>query len=441
MRTRMSCTAALGFALLVPATAMAVDYPAPSNPAKPGKRPTNTRTLKVCKHGKRCIKTIQKAVNKAHAGDTIKVANGTYKEGVIVKGHKKDFLTFIGNVRNPRKVVLEGKGLRGAPAQNGIQVNAANSVTIKGFLARHYRGNGFFAVNVDGYKLTNLVAEQTGAYGVYAFNSKGGEISNSEAYYNNDAGFYIGQTPKQTKPKRSIAKNLRAWGNAIGWSGTNMRYVTITKSEFFNNGVGVAPNALESEKFLPAEDNVISDNDIFWNNFNYYRGAPFKPKKFGGTFNLPPGIGVLMLGVRTTKLDGNRIYGNYLSGLVLITDIALDKQKQFADPISIEVTNNQFGLGGQDLNARDMAYDGSGRNNCFQGNDLHSPLMPADGNTFATCPGPNPNHADSSVLVDGAGWLTDDTHEKYWVKNPHAPHKGYNPLEHWSPTFEPGGDL
>ncbi len=61
--------------------------------------------------------------------------------------------------------------------------------------------------------------------------------------WNNDAGFYIGQTPKQTKPTRSIATNLKAYGNVIGWSGTNMRYVTITKSQFWNNGTGIIPNA------------------------------------------------------------------------------------------------------------------------------------------------------------------------------------------------------
>ena len=54
-------------------------------------------------------------------------------------------------------------------------------------------------------------------------------MANSEAYYDNDAGFYIGQTPQQAKPIRSIVRNVDGWGNPIGFSGTNMRYVTITK--------------------------------------------------------------------------------------------------------------------------------------------------------------------------------------------------------------------
>ena len=53
-----------------------------------------------------------------------------------------------------------------------------------------------------------------------------------------------------------------------------MRYVTITKSRFYNNALGIAPNALDGEKYPPAEDNVIIDNDIFWNNFNFHEGKP-----------------------------------------------------------------------------------------------------------------------------------------------------------------------
>ena len=61
-----------------------------------------------------------------------------------------------------------------------------------------------------------------------------------------------------------------------------MRYVTITKSRFYNNALGIAPNALDSEKYPPAEDNVIIDNDIFWNNFNFHQGnPPFAVRKDG----------------------------------------------------------------------------------------------------------------------------------------------------------------
>jgi hypothetical protein len=254
--------------LLVPATAMAVDYPPPSDPGKPGKRPKHTHTLKVCKHGKKCFKTIQRAVDKAHKGDTIKVAAGTYKAPVKISGSKKAYLRLIGNPAKPRSVVIDLKSQKGAKAQNGVLINSAPNVEVSGFYLKNYKANGVFAVNTSDYDMNHLVAGYGGGYGLYAFNSKGGRMTDSEAFYNNDSGYYVGQTPPQTKPKRTFAKNLVAWGNVIGWSGTNMRYTTITKSVFYDNAVGVVPNALDSEKFAPAEDNVIVDNDVFWNNFN-----------------------------------------------------------------------------------------------------------------------------------------------------------------------------
>ena len=112
-------------------------------------------------------------------------------------------------------------------------------------------------------------------------------MENSEASYNNDSGFYIGQTPKQTTPERSIVRNVKSFGNVLGFSGTNMRYVTITKSQWFNNGTGIVPNALDTEKYAPPEDNVITDNDIFWNNFNYYAGRAVQAEEAGDRRAVP----------------------------------------------------------------------------------------------------------------------------------------------------------
>src|SRR3954465_431790 len=105
MRIRGLGTSLAAAMLLVPATAMAVDYPAPTDPGKPGKRPKHTHTLKVCKHGKNCFKTIQKAIDKAHKGATIKLAAGTCHGGVTIKGSKKAYLRLIGNPNKPRTVV------------------------------------------------------------------------------------------------------------------------------------------------------------------------------------------------------------------------------------------------------------------------------------------------------------------------------------------------
>jgi hypothetical protein len=435
MRIRMMGTSLAAAALLLPASAMAVDYPPPSDPGSPPTRPIHTHTLKVCKK-KSCFKTIQKAVNKAKAGDTIKIAAGTYREGVKISGRKKAFLRLIGNPRKPRSVVIDSKGVKGAAAQNGVLINGANNVEVSGIYARHYKGNGFFAVNVTGYDFNHLVAGYGGTYGVYAFNSKGGKITDSEAFYNNDAGFYVGQTPVQTKPKRTIARNLTSWGNVIGWSGTNMRYVTITKGRWFDNAVGIVPNALDSEKFAPAEDNVISDNDVFWNNFNYTAGAPFQVRQSATSFPYPPGLGIVLFGGRRNIVQNNRVYGNWLVGIATIKQFIL-KQADAADTVGNVIQGNTLGAGGADLNGYDLFYDGSGSGNCFEGNALTSPNIPEDNSTFAPCPGPNPNAYNADLDKMAADWVVDPV-GTHWVRHDHAAKPGYNPLELWTKDFDPG---
>jgi hypothetical protein len=416
--------------LAVPAAAPAGQYPPPANPGVAQKPPNGPfRTLTVCKRGCK-YRTIQSAVSKARAGDTVKVKSGTYREAVSIFGASRRYVKLVGNPKDPSKVVLDGARGKGVPRQNGVFVRDADQVTVNGFTARHYNGNGFFVLNANGYRLTNLNATLTGVYGIYAFNSIGGVMSDSEASYNNDAGFYIGQTPPQTKPKRSLVTRVKSFGNVIGFSGTNMRYVTITKSQWFNNGTGIVPNALDSEKYAPPEDNVISDNDIFWNNFNYYAGAPFKLRRSATDVPYPVGVGVLLFGGRRTEVTNNRVFGNYLTGVGALKQILL-KQQDAADLIGNRVHANQFGLNGTDLNGRDLVFDGSGSDNCFAPNVGVQATVPADGSTLAACPFTGANAFNQAAQIEAFGWAGDTTHEKFWIKHPHAPKKGYTPLEHY----------
>src|SRR6201988_4619323 len=106
-----------------------------------------------------------------------------------------------------------------------------------------------------------------------------------------------------------MVRDVKSWGNPIGFSATNMRYVTITESQFFNNGSGIVPNALESEKFPPAEANVINENDALLNNLIFRGAAPYKPKDSGVVPLVPIGTGILLLGGRTNRVEDNRVYG------------------------------------------------------------------------------------------------------------------------------------
>ncbi len=421
----------------------APSYPPPKNPVTPSTKPKGPfRTLTVCKQSGCKYKTIQKAVNAAKAGWTIRVRRGTYHERVLIKGSRKRYLKVIGDRKHPTRVKLSGK--RAKPTSlpnNGITVNGADQVTIDGLSAFDYDGYGFFIVNNNGYRLTNLVAKRTGVYGLYAFNSVGGSMTNSVAAWNNDSGFYVGQTPPQAKPKRTLIKNVVAYGNVLGYSGTNSRYVTITKSRWYNNGLGIVPNALDSEKYAPPEDNVISDNDIFFNNFNYYAGAPFKVRPSATGTPYPIGTGILLFGGRRAIVEGNRIYGNELLGIGAIKQILL-KQVDAQDLIGNQIRENSFGNDGRNLNGRDLFYDGSGHDNCVtttgtQGN------VPQSGDTFVACPAnggyTGPNTFDQAAQTVALGWALNVVEpeknplqvEAAWIRHPQPAVGGITPLVHW----------
>ena len=442
--TLAALAAALALTLALAAGAQAITYPPPAKPgtiAKP-KGPFATRT--VCKQGCDFAK-IQAAVNASHPGDTVKIKAGTYPEAVMVKGAGKRYLKLIGDPKKPESVLLDGRRFKGAGS--GVTIDGAAQVTVNGMAARNYPSNGFFVIHATGYTLTNLSAKLVGVYGVYAFDSVGGTISHAVAAWNNDSGFYIGQTPPQAKPKRSIVSDVVAYGNVLGFSGTNMRYVTITKSTWFNNGLGIVPNTLSSEKYAPPEDNVISGNDVFFNNWDYFKGAPFKLRAGAtGDVPYPVGTGILLFGGRRTTVTKNRVYGNYLIGVGAIDQLLLRLDLASTDPKIVarlkgvdkdaptlrgnKITDNVFGNAGKNLNGRDIFYDGSGFDNCVGANTGVQLTTPADGSTFAACPFTGANAFSSTAQNEAIGWTSNT--QAAWIKNPQAAVPNVTPFEVWT---------
>jgi hypothetical protein len=347
------------------------------------KRSDSAAPLIVCKHG--CpFQTIQAAVDKSGKNSTIVVRPGKYVEGVIVSGHKHDGLTIDGSGAKPAAVLIEGKNAKGpeGAAQNGVEGDNVNNLTIENMKAENFPANGFFINNCHGYLMKNLVAGFEHSYGLYVFRCIGGRMTQSVGYGNGDSAFYVGGTPFEKHPVTTTLDHDTGYENVLGYSGTNSKYMVIRDSTFYNNGAGVVPNTLQSEPDQPADTGIIEHNEIFWNNFDYYRsGSPVRTVSGGvsgsDNGNYPIGVGVILFGTTNWTVKDNAVFGNFLWGVASFSNPLAQtiKTKGKAPVLNLainnhnHVLNNTMGAAGRDTNGKDFFNDGSGSGTCFNGNE------------------------------------------------------------------------
>ncbi len=426
------------------------------------------KALVVCKHGCK-YRTIQKAVNKAkkkkHA--VIKIKPGKYVEGVQVLGKKYNGLTIKGTKSNPRKTILDGTNAQlpdgTGVANNGIEVSDAKNVTIKNMWVRDFAGNGVHFLDSDtsddkitcqDFTADNVDVSFNRSYGLFAFGCAGGTFENSEGWGHGDSPYYIGGTPFQANPKTTVLKNLEAYENVLGYSGTNSKYVVIKNSAFYNNGIGLVPNTLDSEPFEPTGDSVIRNNDIFWNNFNYFLDASEVKTVSNGlgqigdlTLQYPTGIGVALFGADGWTVKDNNVFGNFMWGVAEFSDPFNDGDN--ATSQNNQVLNNAMGKNGTDTNGHyDFWVDGSGTGNCFSGNDSSTFAPTGDasatiGQLYPECPIPDgvqPNAGATGASLGNTNmvfnqlvpYVTTDPPENQecsWTQHPHPAFKDYQPLD------------
>jgi hypothetical protein len=437
MRGSIRGGAVVAIACLASALAPAI---AAAKPKPPKGKTKSPNVFVVCKHGCRYT-TIQSAVNASGKHATIEIKPGTYSEGVLVQGHRHDGLTIEGMGKSPSAVYLNGTNARvqGNPAQNAIEGDRVNNLTLENMKEEHYHANGFFIQSCRGYLMKNLIAGFDHAYGMFVFRCVGGRMTQSTGFGNGDSAFYIGGTPFQKKPVWSTIDHVTAYKNVLGYSGTNSKYVRIRDSMFYNNGAGVVPNTLSSEPFQPATNGVIENNKIFWNDFDYYRqGSPVKTVSGGlgpgGALNYPIGAGVIFFGTTGWVAKHNQIFGNWLWGGAAFSDPTNTSGK--AENVDNRFVENQMGYHGKDPNGVDFYNDGSGHGTCFANNGPGVTLQtsPTDPNLYEPCPTTagtgtvNGDPTQAGLLLSIVSSKPPTDQEKFWHRHPHIKIKGIKPF-------------
>ena len=290
--------------------------------------------------------TIQAGVNAARADDLVLISPGVYHEAIRVTTPN---ITIRGVDRN--STVLDGESRLG----NAFTVNADN-VIIENLTAHHYVGNGFFWQFVHGYRGSYLTAWDNGDYGIYAFGSTFGEFDHDYASGSPDSGFYIGQC----FPCDAVITNVHSEWNALGYSGTNAGgNLVIQDSLWDENGAGILPNTLDTEKNPPEHGTSIINNDVHDN------GNPAVPSF---ALEYPAlGVGIGMPGGDLNFVSGNRVYNNSSYGILVSG--TLDNNLWLASGNVVE-GNHVTGSGIADL----VLGAPSGANNCFSNNQAATTL-------------------------------------------------------------------
>lgn len=246
--------------------------------------------------------SIQGAVDLARPGDLVLVAAGTYHEEVVVE--KVDDVTIRGADRN--RTILDGEHAR----DNGIKV-FRNGVAVENLTIRNYKSNGiFFTGDFDtnfvltGYRASYVTVHNNGDYGLYAFNATKGVFDHDYGSGHPDAAFYVGQCD----PCDAVISDSLGERNMLGFTGTNASGVTIVRSEWRDNMIGLVPNSNDGEKLAPQRRARIVGN---WVHDNTGDGVPISDDQY----RLVWGNGILVTGGQDDEITRNLVERNPRGGI------------------------------------------------------------------------------------------------------------------------------
>jgi Right handed beta helix region len=299
--------------------------------------------------------TLQLAIAQAEPGDTIVLASGTYPGGNVVPPAKHD-LTIKGVDRNG--VALDGADVR----THGIVVHA-DGVSILNLSAHDFLGNAFYWQDADRFRASYLTAWNVRGYGIYVEDGSGGTIDHDYVSGAADAAYYVGEC----NPCRATLANIVGALSAVGYSGTNATGVVIRDSVWDRNGAGIVPNTYANEALPPQGRTTIVRNTITGSG---RAAVPIHTALAGFV-----GVGVAIAGGNDNVVRDNRVTGSERYGVAVFPTarfVVFDPQAKHEPgppwrPRGNRIEHNVVrGSGRADL----ALAAGSGKRNCFRGNDV-----------------------------------------------------------------------
>jgi len=309
--------------------------------------------------------SIQKAVNKANRGDTIKVHEGVYhqmvqikRNGLTLKGAGADLKT--GTVIKPgnsSRCQGGGAGICVLSHKAGHHRVPTKNTTVRGFLVRDFHAFGFVAIGAKRTTVMRNHFANDGEYGGAAFDSVRTKFVRNLATGNGEAGLYVGDSPRA----KALLRNNKARGNgSFGFFLRDSAHGRAINNTVVHNCLGIG--VLNTGSPGNAKRWLIKGNDAHANN-KFCKGE-------GGA---PPisGTGIGLLGARRTVVRDNSVRDNkprrpapFSGGIVMISSQPFGGTTPVRNTIARNVA-----FGNQPA---DIRWDGSGTNNRFRGNNCGS---------------------------------------------------------------------
>ena len=256
--------------------------------------------------------SIQAAINEASPGDTVLVKPGVYHQSVQIR---TDGITLRGSgafrggtvlvpprhfpntlcngVFGPTGVCILAKNVN---PKTGAVITPVRDDKVTGLLVTGFPGNGVFGYGTDGLQVTRVVAVNDGGYGISRFVSSRTLFANDIAIGNEEAGFYVGDSPHAD----TVVRDDQAYGNQFGIFVRHARHVLVTDNFVSGNCQGIM--ILDDGQSGGAGNVAVLHNRVFSNN-------KFCAKHGDTPVNLQGG-GILLLGATRTLVVHNSVAGN-----------------------------------------------------------------------------------------------------------------------------------
>ncbi|MER7023931.1 right-handed parallel beta-helix repeat-containing protein [Streptomyces ramulosus] len=254
--------------------------------------------------------SIQKAVDAAQPGDTVRLAPGTYRESVRID---KPGLTLRGAgertvLRPPAGRAAtraagdcgkDGNGIcvLGGPGHRVADV-ALRSLTVEGF-----RKSGVWASGTDRLSVRDVTARDMGQWGIAQQESVRATVRGNTVTGNGDAGIFVANTVDEEggalDTQGTDIRGNTVTGNRIGITARRVRHLDIARNDITGNCSGVFVVGDESRPRggdLSVRGNNVSENT----------------RKCPATKRLPAlqGVGIVLTGAEGTEVTGNLVRDN-----------------------------------------------------------------------------------------------------------------------------------